>query len=245
MKIAIIEDESHSAQKLQQYLLNFNAEIEIMAVLTSIRESITYFRENPEPELIFLDIQLSDGPSFNIFKEIQLESYVIFLTAYEDFALQAFDLNSVDYILKPFTEEDIARGLKKYKSMVLGSRGGIRNGSAEVTQYRNRFLVRKGQQIHTVRVQDIAYFYKDEVVMLVKTDGSIFLYDATLEELEEQLNPTAFFRINRQFLVNYYSISSLVPGSSNRYLINLQPPTRQEVYVSQGKVAPLKAWLTI
>jgi DNA-binding LytR/AlgR family response regulator len=245
MKVVIIEDESHSAKKLQQYLMNCYAEIEVMAVLPGIRESIAYLRENPEPELIFLDIQLSDGPSFNIFKEVQIESYVIFLTAYEDFALQAFDLNSVDYILKPFTEEDIARGLKKYENMVLSRSGGIRNSSAGLAQYRNRFLVRKGQQIHTVHVQDIAYFYKDEVVMLVKTDGTTFLYDATLEELEEQLNPTAFFRINRQFLVNYNSISSLVPGSSNRYLINLQPATRQEVYVSQGKVAPLKAWLTI
>lgn len=243
MNVVIIEDESHSAQKLEKYLKAYDPNIHIAAILPSVRESLAYFTENPEPHLIFLDIQLSDGPSFSIFEQLQIDSFVIFLTAYEEFALRAFDLNSLDYILKPFTEEDVAKGLKKYESMVTRAFPGPPRG-AFPKEYRNRFLVRKGQQIQTVRTADIAYFYKDEVVMLVKKDGTAFLYDATLEDLEEELDPRHFFRINRQYLVNYTSIQSLSPGSSNRYKINLAPNSKQEVFVSQSRVAPLKAWLT-
>lgn len=243
MNIVIIEDESHSAQKLEKYLKEYDPDIHIAAVLPSVRDSLVYFTENPEPHLIFLDIQLSDGPSFSIFEQLQIESYVIFLTAYEEFAIKAFDLNSLDYILKPFTEADVIRGLKKYAATINRAFPGPTRGSLP-REHRTRFLVRKGQQIHTLRTTEIAYFYKDEVVMLVKKDGSTYLYDATLEELEEQLDPKHFFRINRQYLVNYPSIQSLSPGSSNRYKVALEPHTKQDVFVSQSKVGPLKTWLT-
>ncbi len=244
MNVVIIEDELHSAQKLEKYLKAYDPEIRIAATLTSVRDSLAYFRQHAEPQLIFLDIQLSDGPSFSIFEQLQIESYVIFLTAYEEFALKAFDLNSLDYILKPFTEADVMRGLRKYESMVAHRAfPGPPRGSFP-KEYRHRFLVRKGQQIHTLRTTEIAYFYKDEVVMLVKKDGTTFLYDATLEELEDELDPRYFFRINRQYLVNYPSIQSLSPGSSNRYKIALEPASKQDVFVSQSKVAPLKTWLT-
>ncbi|MCE7991016.1 MAG: response regulator transcription factor [Roseivirga sp.] len=244
MEVVIIEDESKSALKLEKYLKAYNEDIHITAILPSVRESIEYFRNNPEPNLIFLDIQLADGPSFNIFEELQIEAFVIFLTAYEEFALRAFDLNSLDYILKPFTESDVARGLKKYESMVLNRAHRRSARSSAPREYRSRFLVRKGQQIHTLKTSDIAYFYKDEVVILVKHDGTTFLYDATLEELEDELDPISFFRINRQYLVNYPSIKSLSPGSSNRYQLSLEPKSKQDVYVSQSKVPALKTWLT-
>lgn len=245
MEVVIIEDESRSAQKLEKYLRAYDPDIHIAAILPSVRDSVIWFRENREPDLIFLDIQLSDGPSFNIFEQLQIEAFVIFLTAYEEFALQAFDLNSLDYILKPFTEADVARGLKKYEKMVLNGMSIGLSQNADTLKYRGRFLVRKGQQIHTLRTEQIAYFYKDEVVMLVKNDGSTFLYDASLEEIEEQLDPTTFFRVNRQYLVSYLSILSLAPGSSNRYQLTLDPRPKQEVFVSQPKVAALKSWLTI
>lgn len=244
MEVVIIEDESRSASKLEKYLKTYDPDIHIAAVLPSVRESIQYFSNHPEPHLIFLDIQLADGPSFNIFEELQIEAFVIFLTAYEEFALRAFDLNSLDYILKPFTEEDVARGLKKYESMVLNRAYRRSARSSSPKEYRSRFLVRKGRQIHTLRTSEIAYFYKDEVVILLKHDGTSFLYDATLEELEDELDPVAFFRVNRQYLVSYPSIQSLSPGSSNRYKLALQPGSKQDVYVSQSKVAALKAWLT-
>lgn len=244
MEVVIIEDESRSASKLEKYLKAYDPGIHIAAILPSVRESIEYFSNHQEPHLIFLDIQLADGPSFNIFEELQIEAFVIFLTAYEEFALKAFDLNSLDYILKPFTESDVARGLKKYENMVLNRAVRRSARSSSPKEYRNRFLVRKGQKIHTLKTSDIAYFYKDEVVILVKQDGTSFLYDATLEELEDELDPVTFFRVNRQYLLNYSSIQSLSPGSSNRYQLSLLPRSKQDVYVSQSKVAALKAWLT-
>jgi len=244
MNVLIIEDEKVSAKKLVGYLSELRPKWKILKVLSGVNESIRYLKTHPEPDLIFLDVQLSDGVSLRIFDEIRVHSYVIFLTAYDKYALEAFNLNSVDYLLKPFTKQDAEKSLTKLDAFIYNKHGM----SSLIKQqskggYQERFLVKKGNTYYTILSEDIAYFFKDELLFLVTKDGAKFLFDVSLEELKSKLDPQKFFRVNRQFMVSYEAIQNLKPASSNRLKLVLVPDFGSTVFVSQGKVSALKEWL--
>ena len=234
MKVLIIEDEAASAKKLKNYLAILDTNIKVMAVLSSIKESIHYLKNHLEPDLIFLDVQLTDGKSFDIFQQVTVNSFVIFVTAYDEHSLQAFDLNTVSYLLKPFDQTDVSRALVKYKQF---------HQVHEKAKFRERFVVKKGNRFYTFSTQQIAYFIKDQVVYLVSNDGEKFLMESSLEKLEKSLSPVEFFRINRSCLVSYHSIQSYKMESSHRYQLFLNIPGDHSLMVSQSRAADFNHWI--
>lgn len=244
MNILIIEDESASAEKLKGYLSELRPEWTVLSVLGGIKESEMYLSNNVEPDLIFLDVQLSDGKSLRIFDEISVNSYVIFVTAYEKYALDAFNLNSVDYLLKPFTKKDVRKSLAQLDAFIYNQHG-MRRLIKEQTKFgiQRRFLVKKGNRYYSILSEEIAYFLRDELLFLVNKDGTKYLIDDSLEALESKLDSENFFRVNRQCIASYNAIQNLKPASSNRLEVILKPDCGTKVFVSQGKVRELKEWL--
>ncbi|MEO0556204.1 MAG: LytTR family DNA-binding domain-containing protein [Bacteroidota bacterium] len=234
MKALIIEDEEKSALKLKKYLEQLDTTISVLDILGSIKESIQFLRENLELDVIFLDVQLTDGESFEIFEEVSSKAFIIFVTAYDQHALKAFNLNTVSYLLKPFDQSDVAKAVKKFYSYKEQSPGLVTN---------DRFLVKKGNRSYTFSVEGIALFIKDEVLFLVSRSGEKFLVDATLDKLERSLSSTEFFRINRSALVRYDAIESFASDSSHRYRIKLKQIDHEELIVSQSRAAAFKKWI--
>ena len=234
MKALIIEDEEKSALKLKKYLEQLDPTISVLDILGSIKESIQFLRENLELDVIFLDVQLTDGESFKIFEEVSSKAFIIFVTAYDQHALKAFKLNTVSYLLKPFDQSDVAKAVKKLYS--------YKDQSVGPTTH-DRFLVKKGNRSYTFSVEDIAFFIKDDVLFLVSRSGEKFLIDASLDKLERSLSSTDFFRINRSALVRYDAIESFASDSSQRYCIKLKQIDHEELIVSQSRAAAFKKWI--
>lgn len=243
MKVLIIEDEEHSASKLSRYLTEIDDTIQIVGLLSSVRAGIEFLKTNQEPDLIFLDIHLSDGESFKIFERVTVDSYVIVLTAYDHYAIQAFDLNTVGYVLKPFTKESIVTGLNKFERSRLNRHNLMQSASRHQRKYLSRLIVKKGLSYRTLQTKAVSHFVKEQVVILVTMENEKFVYEATLDELEAMLDPDDFFRINRQTIIHYDSISSFVPTSSHRYEVKLKTMPADPFVVSQGKVADFKRWI--
>lgn len=234
MKVLIIEDEERSATKLRNYLKSLDGSIEVLASLGSVKESIKYLQTHLEPELIFLDIQLTDGESFEIFRKVSTKAFIIFVTAYDQHALKAFDLNTVSYLLKPFDQADVAKALMKYRAF---------KGQQQEATIKDRFVVKKGNRSYTFSTVDIAYFIKDEVLFLVSRSGEKFLLDSTLDRLERSLGAENFFRINRSCLVQYQFIESFQLDTSHRYRLKLKKPLDDELIVSQSRAAYFRRWI--
>lgn len=247
LNLIIIEDEEHSARKLEGYLLAINPLINVQARLKSVKNAVNWLRHHPEPDVIFLDIQLSDGLSFHIFKKVEVQSFIIFLTAYEQFAIRAFELNSIDYVLKPFSQQDIQNSLKKLDDRVRQHSRFIAQALLPLMEkkedYKSRFLVKKGKKIIPVETKDIAYFFKSELTFLVRVDGEQFAVDYSLEQLEDILNLKFFFRLNRQFIVQLKGIKSVERLPHNRLKVYLDPAFKEEVIVSQKKSGTFRAWM--
>lgn len=233
MNVLIIEDERNSVEKLKNYLRQIDPGIKIMAELRSVRESIRFLRERRDPDLIFIDIQLADGESFEIFEQVSSNAFLIFVTAYDQHALRALDLKVVSYLLKPFDQQDVVKALKKYD-------GFQEQRKMEVPK--ERFVVKKGNRSYTFSIHDIAYFFKDEVLYLVARSGERFLMDHTLDELEAILSPVLFFRVNRSCIIHYESIESFIPDSSHRYRIKLKQ-VDTEMIVSQSRSGDFRRWV--
>lgn len=252
MKVVIVEDEAFAALRLKKMIHDFNPEIQILAELESVAESVKWFKSNPEPDLIFLDIHLEDDLSFAIFDQVNISSAVIFTTAFDEYAIKAFKLKSIDYLLKPIVHEELAAALKKYeqysglhqKSVDLQSLYNLLTSSEK--KYRERFSISVGTKIKMVEVTDIAYcFVLDKGVYLRTKQGHTFNIDFTLEKLEEMLNPATFFRINRKYLVNISSIANMVTWSRSRVKLQLNPKADEEfdTVVSVDRSAAFKNWL--
>ena len=252
MKVVIIEDEAFAALRLKKMIHDFNPEIQILAELESVAESVKWFKSNPEPDLIFLDIHLEDDLSFAIFDQVNISSAVIFTTAFDEYAIKAFKLKSIDYLLKPIVHEELAAALKKYEqysglhqnSVDLQSLYNLLTGSDK--KYRERFSISVGTKIKMVEVTDIAYFFVlDKGVYLRTKQGHTYNIDFTLDKLEEMLNPSTFFRINRKYLVNISSIANMVTWSRSRVKLELNPKTDEEfdTVVSVDRSAAFKNWL--
>ncbi|WP_372753090.1 LytR/AlgR family response regulator transcription factor [Mariniflexile sp.] len=250
MKVIIIEDEKPSARRLQRMLVSLAIEPETM--LHSVEESIAWFQTNQHPDLIFLDIQLSDGLSFEIFEAVDIKSAVIFTTAYDEYALQAFKLNSIDYLLKPIDDDELANAIKKYQER-LPQKQAVTLDFNDIKKllvnpidrdYKKRFSVKVGQHLKLINIDDIECFYSENKgTYLHTTDGRNYLLDTTLELLENELEPQTFFRINRKFYVNINAIKDMVSYTNSRLQIKLNSYNDDEVIVARERVKDFKAWL--
>lgn len=250
MSVIIIEDEKPSARRLQRMLKSLEVNAEVM--LHSVEESIVWFQNNTHPDLIFLDIQLSDGLSFEIFETIEIKSAVIFTTAYDEYALQAFKLNSIDYLLKPIDEDDLAIAVKKYQELA-PQQQAVTLDFNDIKKllvnpidrdYKKRFSVKVGQHLKLINIDEIECFYSENKGTYIYTsDNRNYLIDTTLEQLEEALEPQIFFRINRKFFVNINAIKDMVSYTNSRLQIKLNSYNEQEVIVARERVKDFKAWL--
>lgn len=250
MNVIIIEDEKPSARRLQRQLKALNLEAETM--LHSVEESITWFQNNPHPDLIFLDIQLSDGLSFEIFETIDIKSAVIFTTAYDEYALQAFKLNSIDYLLKPIDDDDLEVAVKKYQERA-PQKQGVTLDFDDIKKllvnpidrvYKKRFSIKVGQHLKLINIDEIECFYSENKGTYAYTvDGRNHLLDNTLDQLESELEPQTFFRINRKFFVNINAIKDMVSYTNSRLQIKLQSYNEQDVIVARERVKDFKNWL--
>jgi len=252
MKVVIIEDEAFAALRLKKMILDFNPDIQIVAELESVAESVKWFRSNPEPDLIFLDIHLEDDLSFAIFDQVNISSPVIFTTAFDEYAIKAFKLKSIDYLLKPIVHEELAAALKKYEQF-----SGLHHSSVDLQslynlltgkekKYKERLSISIGSKIKMVEVSDIAYVFVMEKGVYLRTfQGNTYSVDFTLDKLEEMLDPARFFRINRKYLVNIASIADMVAYSRSRVKLELKPKADDEfeTIVSIDRSAEFKNWL--
>ncbi len=250
MTILIIEDEKPAARMLQRKIAKLGLQVNQM--LHSVEEAILWFEANEHPDLIFLDIQLSDGLSFEIFEKVKIESAVIFTTAYDEFALKAFKLNSIDYLLKPIDEEDLEIAIAKYKQRLFS------NATVQVDfnhikkllstpfnqEYKKRFTVKMGHHLKVISIEEIECFFSENKGTYIHTiDNRDYLIETTLEVLEQELNPANFFRISRKFIVPLPAIKEILMYSNSRLKIILPTYKAEEVIVSREKVVDFKAWI--
>ncbi len=249
MKAVIIEDEKLAAERLEELINEIDSSIEISAKLVSVEQSIKWLRQN-KPDLIFLDIQLEDGISFSIFNKVEIDIPIIFTTAYDQYAIKAFKLNSIDYLLKPIKKEDLRESLSKFKniktSYLMDFEEIIRNINDRGVDYKKRFLVQYGQKIKKVETQEIAYFYAmDKNVFLTTLQNHTYPIDYTLDKLQETLDPEKFFRINRKIIISFESIKNMIPYSRSRIKIELSPtePKDVEALVSVERASDFKEWM--
>ena len=250
MKVIIIEDEKPSARRLKRMLESIDITTETM--LHSVEESIQWFNTNAHPDLIFLDIQLSDGLSFEIFDQVEVKSAIIFTTAYDEYALQAFKLNSIDYLLKPIDDEDLETAVAKYKTR-LPQKTNIALDFEDIKKllvnpidrvYKKRFSVKVGQHLKLVNIDDVECFYSENKgTYLYTTEGRNYLLDTTLEALENELEPETFFRINRKFYININAIKDIISYTNSRLQIKLNNFNEDEVIVARERVKDFKNWL--
>lgn len=252
MNILIVEDEELAVKKLQKTLAAVDDTAVVLASTDSIKSTVEWLNDNPQPDLILMDIELADGQSFEIFNLVDVKSPVIFTTSYDEYALKAFKVNSVDYLLKPIQKEELAAALTKYKKLQSNAKPDISldNLVKELQQklqpkeYRKRFLVKHGQKLVSVEVEDIAYFYSDGRLNFFKTkDNKKFVVDYTMDELEDMLDPAQYFRISRSFYVSVNSIDKIDDYFGNRLVLGLIPEVDKEALVSREKVTEFKKWM--
>ena len=250
MKILIVEDEELAVKKLQKTLAAVDPEANVVGTTDSIKSTVQWLKENPKPDLILMDIELADGQSFEIFNITEVKSPVIFTTSYDESALKAFKVNSVDYLLKPIQKEELQAALNKFKQIKGTADINIDSLVKELQQklqpkeYRKRFLVKYGQKLVSVEIDEIAYFYSDGRLNFFKTtDSKKFVVDYTMDELEEMLDAEKYFRISRSFYVSVNSIDKIDDYFGNRLVLGLKPAVDKEALVSREKVTEFKKWM--
>jgi two-component system, LytTR family, response regulator LytT len=254
MRTIIIEDEKPAARLLQRKLEKLNVRVEVM--LNSVQEAIEWFSGNEHPDLIFLDIQLSDGLSFELFEKVEIKSAVIFTTAYDEYALRAFKLNSIDYLLKPIDEEELVVSISKFKSHFLKSKEEIFSRQMDFEKikqmfqssfnqnYKKRFTVKIGQHLKVISTDEIECFFSENKGTYIHTfDNRNYLIDSTLEVLEQELEAKDFFRISRKFIISIKAIKEIVVYSNSRLRVILPTFKAEEVIVSREKVTNFKNWI--
>jgi len=248
MKIVIIEDEFFSAEKLSLLLGKIDPSIEVLAILPSVEKCLTWFRNNPEPDLIFSDIQLEDKESFELFRQLPIEAPIIYTTAFDQYALQAFKQNSVDYLLKPIDSEELRAALKKYEDQTyrLLKKGLKLNLDRPKESHKERFLVKKGNGLAVVKTEEIAYFKSEEkLTFLITFDNQRYVIESTLDQLTEQVEARKFNRISRNRLISLDSIKKISAHFNGRLKLELTPAEAEEVFVSRERVPQFKEWLDL
>ncbi len=247
MNVWIIEDEEAAARRLEKLVTSIDPSIQITRRMDSIIETLTAIQEGPLPDLLFLDIQLADGLSFEIFNHTKIDKPIIFTTAYDQYAIQAFKVNAIDYLLKPIKKVELERSIQKFKTWA--NTEAFNYGKlAEILKKdkpSQRFLLKVGQRLRLVDTADAAYFFsEDKITFLVDWKGQRFALDQSLEKLEESLDADQFFRVNRQFIIHLKSIGEMIAYSKSRVKILLDPSTKPEVVVSTERSPHFKRWLT-
>ena len=253
MKVLIIEDEPQAAQRIESLLHQVGGnEIHVLAKLDSVKSSIKWFKENASPDLAFMDIQLGDGLSFDIFDKSEVNCPVVFTTAYDEYALKAFKVNSIDYLLKPIDKDEFKVALDKFKSLNFKEEDTHRLLSQidEVVRsisnkkYKNRFLIRIGEKLKSLTIDEIQYFYSLEKASFCHAvDGRNYLLDYSLEQLEAMVDPELYFRINRKYLVKSSAILEMISHTNSRLKLKLKGSDDNEVIVARERVQDFKNWM--
>lgn len=254
----IIEDEIPAARLLNEMLRTLRPDWEVKILPGNIEEAVEWFAQNPHPDILFLDIQLTDGNSFLFIEQAQPKSMIVFTTAYDEYAVRAFSVNSIDYLLKPIHQERLVQTLQRFESLTAKSISDFNQESRmlEVLQglaasrestnkkYRTRFLISSGDKLFTVPVNEIAYFYfENKITFLVTRKGREYVIDFSLDKLHEQLDPDLFFRTNRQTLVCIDAIQRIEPYFLGKAVVHVLPPFKDKILVSKDKIASFKLWL--
>ncbi|WP_420149424.1 LytR/AlgR family response regulator transcription factor [Spirosoma sp.] len=262
MNILIVEDEDIAAKKLIKTLGSVEPDATVLAVTTSVRETVAWLREHQPgraliPDLILMDIELADGQSFQIFDQVEIDLPVIFTTSYDEYAIKAFKVNSIDYLLKPIQKDELRAALdkfmhrtKRYVQTSSETSAAVGNLLKELQkqltpkEYRQRFLVQYASKLMSIDTHQIAYFFTDNRLNQIRTtDGKKMIVDYSLDELEEMLDPRQFFRVSRSFLVSITSVDQVQTYFGNRLAIRLNPNMDKEVVVSREKLTPFKEWM--
>ncbi len=249
MNVIIIEDEPIAAEHLSNMLFQCDNNINVIAILDTVQSAVLWLKTNPQPPLIFMDVHLGDGLCFEIFKQVNITSFIIFTTAYDQYAIQAFKQNSIDYLLKPIQTEQISAALHKFKTfnappIQQNSFHEIINALQQQSQYKDRFVVKVGAHIRMVQTTEITCFYSlDKATYLSTEDGKNYLIDYTLEKLQQIIDPKIFYRINRKNIVGLHAISELVSLGRLRLKVKLNNQLSDEMLVSRDRIKPFKQWL--
>ncbi len=249
MKVLIIEDELPASENLIEALLQAEPGIEILAQLTSVAESIEWLKQHPSPDIIFMDIQLSDGLSFAILSASKADCPVVFITAYDQYLSKAFEFNSIDYLLKPINTVKLQNTIKKYSAL----KNHFVNNMPLLLDYlkkneksKSRILVRKGQEFQAIRTDGIVYFFTEhKLVFLVDKDNKKYLAEkSNLSELEEELDKKYFYRANRQYIINVNFIKNFKPFDKSKIFVELELPVKEDIIISQENAASFKKWIS-
>lgn len=253
-KILIIEDEKPAAEWLQQLISKLDLEISILGVIDSVRGAVEWLRQNSAPDLVFMDIQLADGLSFEIFEQVKVPCPVIFTTAYEEYAVKAFKVNSVDYLLKPIAFDELEMAFQKFENQVKKEEKiqpvtlDLLNKVREMLrkQYKTRFVIKVGEHLKSIPVEDIQFFYSlDKATFLCTSDFKTYIVDYSLDRISEMVDEHRFFRINRKYILSNQSIADIVFYSNSRLKIKLKKPDEESIIVSRDKVPAFKEWLDL
>jgi DNA-binding LytR/AlgR family response regulator len=250
MKVLIVEDEVPAAKQLKNLIIAQNSSIEIVQQLDSIEATVQYLNTAPIIDLIFMDIQLADGLSFVIFEQTNITVPVIFTTAYDQYALKAFKVNSIDYLLKPIDENELCKAIEKYEQLYknttinFSEKLSLLIKEINTTKYKERLLIKRGQQLSYLKTQNTAFCYADgKLCYAVDFNGIKFLLESNLSQLEEQLQPSQFYRINRHLLVNIEAVKKVHTWIGGRLKLEIAPSTTTETVVSRERVNGFKDWL--
>ncbi|GAB4046862.1 LytR/AlgR family response regulator transcription factor [Spirosoma litoris] len=250
MNVVIIEDEDRNARQLERMLKKYDPNIHILIQLPSVKDAVEWFSTHPAPDLAFMDIHLEDGLVFRLFEQLTLTLPIIFTTAYEEYMIKAFKVNSIDYLLKPVDYDELVAALEKFKT--IRSKPELPDLSAlfqmmqkpQENRFRERFMISIGTKIHSVEVTNTAYFFSEEkATFLVNKDGHFLPLEYSLDQLAGMLDPNQFFRVNRQFLVARSAIQTIHAFSAGKLKLDLLPPARLEVFVSMSRMSEFKDWL--
>lgn len=252
MKVIIIEDEHLTAERIRTLLNKIDSDITVLKVIDSVSQAVKWFGQHGSPDLVFMDIQLADGISFDIFDRVRIEAPVIFITAYQEYAIRAFKVNSVDYLLKPIAEHDLKAALDKFKSLFQREVRPPEIGSDLLDSirqmiskpYKTRFMVKVGDRIKSVDVEHILFFYSQQKGTFLHTDEHRnYAVDYTLDKLGEVLDPALFHRINRRYLSSHRAITELITLSGSKLKVRLLNSDDDQIYVSRERLSTFKAWL--
>jgi DNA-binding LytR/AlgR family response regulator len=249
MKVLIIEDEKPAFENILQELNAINENVQLAGTCTTITDSVYWLEKNPQPDLIIMDIQLSDGLSFCIFKSVNITCPVIFITAYDKYLTEAFDYNSIDYLLKPINHERLKNAIKKYKNLqqhFVNNHAALSNIINGVERKRSRVLVKRGMEFQTIRVEDIVYFFTEhKLIFLVDKDNRKYLAEKNnLAELEEELDSRFFYRANRKYIINVNFVKRFKPLEKSKISLELSLPVSEEIIISQENASSFKKWIS-
>ena len=253
MKAVIIEDEKIAAESLKNLVNQLDENVEVVAMLQTVEDSVEWLSDNKQPDLLFVDIHLADGSSFSIFEKVKIECPIIFTTAYDEYALKAFEVNSIDYLLKPINKDDLQRALNKYKNLkgqasnidYMNIMSHLLEQTNIVNNYKEFFLIPERDKLIPLATKDIAFIYIDlKLIKAVTYSGKVYYMNQNLDELMSQLSPKKFFRANRQYIIAHEAVKDVSVWFGNKISINLIVPTEEKIIVSKARVTEFKNWFS-